>query len=61
MLFLLVAMTYLNAMEQQKVLDALRVWLIKHEYHDFMGIKRFCINEVLSDTFAHQGDKKGAL
>jgi NhaD family Na+/H+ antiporter len=29
MLFLLVAMTYINAMEERKVFDALRAWLIK--------------------------------
>ncbi len=32
MLFLLVAMTYINAMEDQRIFDALRVWLIHKGY-----------------------------
>lgn len=32
MLFLLVAMTYINSMEEQRVFDALRAWLIKRGF-----------------------------
>ena len=48
-LFLLVAMTYINAIEERKVFDALKGWLIKHRftYRQLFwigGILAFCIS-----------------
>jgi NhaD family Na+/H+ antiporter len=51
MLFLLVAMTYINAMEERKVFDALRAWLIKkgfslRQLFWFTGFLAFFISPV---------------
>jgi NhaD family Na+/H+ antiporter len=50
-LFLLVAMTYVNAMEERRVFDALRAWLVRKGYGYrqlfwVTGILAFCISPV---------------
>ncbi|MDP0562546.1 MAG: sodium:proton antiporter NhaD [Candidatus Endonucleobacter sp. (ex Gigantidas childressi)] len=49
--FLLVAMTYINAMEERQVFDALRSWLVRREYSFrqlfwVTGILAFCISPI---------------
>jgi len=51
MLFLLVAMTYINAMEERRVFDALRAWLIRKGFGFrklfwLTGLLAFCISPV---------------
>ncbi|HSP58982.1 MAG TPA: sodium:proton antiporter NhaD [Halomonas sp.] len=51
MLFLLVAMTYINAMEERRVFDALRSWLVRKgfSYRSLFwitGVLAFCISPV---------------
>lgn len=51
MLFLLVAMTYINAMEDRRLFDALRAWLVRSGFHLrtlfwLTGGLAFCISPV---------------
>ncbi len=51
MLFLLVAMTYINAMQERRVFDALRAWLIREGFGFralfwMTGVLAFCISPV---------------
>lgn len=51
LLFLLVAMTYINAMEERRVFDALRVWMVKRRLSYvklfwLTGILSFCISPI---------------
>jgi NhaD family Na+/H+ antiporter len=51
MLFLLVAMTYINAMEERRVFDALRSWLVRKgfSYRQLFwitGVLAFCISPI---------------
>ncbi|WP_438405044.1 sodium:proton antiporter NhaD, partial [Aeromonas hydrophila] len=51
MLFLLVAMTYINAMEGRRLFDALRAWLVRSGFHLrtlfwLTGGLAFCISPV---------------
>lgn len=51
MLFLLVAMTYINALEERRLFDALRVWLVEQGFSYkqlfwISGVMAFCISPV---------------
>ncbi|NVK43437.1 MAG: sodium:proton antiporter NhaD [Oceanospirillaceae bacterium] len=51
MLFLLVAMTYINALEERRVFDALRAWMVRRNFSYrtlfwLTGILSFCISPV---------------
>jgi Na+/H+ antiporter NhaD/arsenite permease-like protein len=53
LLFILVSMTYLNAMEERGVFDGLRIWLLSRQYSYrqlfwIMGGLAFCLSAVIS-------------
>ncbi|WP_374088912.1 sodium:proton antiporter NhaD [Methylomicrobium lacus] len=53
LLFILVSMTYLNAMEERGVFDGLRIWLLSRQYSYrklfwITGVLAFCLSTVIS-------------
>jgi len=53
LLFILVSMTYLNAMEERGVFDGLRIWLLSRQYSYrklfwITGVLAFCFSTVIS-------------